>query len=800
MKLKNIICIMMMLCGMALSGRTLTVSLDGNAEFTSIQSAINASSNGDIVLVYPGTYYENVNFLDKRIELFSLEATTGDSTYISTTIIDGGRTAPCVTIENGLQNAHLRGFTLTNGLGAVRFMMEIRVGGGILIKDHCRAIITNCNIWGNYAGMGAGMTLYESTAALRGVKIHHNYASTTAGGILIWGHHSYLPNPGISFDPHNRCSIYENYGGNPTDIRVLDLRQNLQINLDMVSVDAPSEFYIQRNSNFIATSDFHDTIDYQRAYRSEVDHDLYVGPEGNDENSGLSPAQALRSITVAMHRIKPNENNRNTVRILPGNYTINDQIFPIPLKSHVNLMGVGLNDVIIQYEANNGIPASDVVFSSKQHDLMLSGLTIRGNIEDTLAVCPLSIYELHDSIIKDIVIENFFLWTTGIIYADTRNCTLQNFTLRNCITELFAFEDGSYIQSGIMRDCVFENIESLYPGDDPWGEPAVIGIWVREWLKMENCIFRDIRVQNLQPILGVLTNNIGSQINIEITNCIFEDLRCNWVEGTIFFQATNTDQLKINNCTFVNNYGATAAITTSGRVTYKNNIFYNPDAPYEMLIPNTFNAGFLSYIDIDYNLIYGGNSRVLNSYPGNMVTYRETNINADPMFASTNPSDSMFLRLRPNSPCINSGTPDTTGLNLPSYDLAGNWRIWDGRIDMGCFEYGSEPWVSVDDPTIPHIPAVSLGVWPNPFKVFTNIKVNVPQGGLGKAESASIAIYNIKGQKVKTIALDPSKAGEQFTYWDGRDSDNRLCSSGIYLLNLTVNGRNVSSKKVTFVR
>jgi flagellar hook assembly protein FlgD len=119
---------------------------------------------------------------------------------------------------------------------------------------------------------------------------------------------------------------------------------------------------------------------------------------------------------------------------------------------------------------------------------------------------------------------------------------------------------------------------------------------------------------------------------------------------------------------------------------------------------------------------------------------------------------------------------------------------------MGCFEYGSEPWVSVDDPTIPHIPAVSLDAWPNPFKDFTNIKVSMPQGGLGKAESANIAIYNIKGQKVKTIALDPSKAGEQFTYWDGRDSDNRLCSSGIYLLNLTVNGRNVSSKKVTLVR
>ena len=33
---------------------------------------------------------------------------------------------------------------------------------------------------------------------------------------------------------------------------------------------------------------------------------------------------------------------------------------------------------------------------------------------------------------------------------------------------------------------------------------------------------------------------------------------------------------------------------------------------------------------------------------------------------------------------------DTDGLGLLPYDLAGNWRIWDGRIDMGCYEYGSE--------------------------------------------------------------------------------------------------------------
>jgi hypothetical protein len=38
------------------------------------------------------------------------------------------------------------------------------------------------------------------------------------------------------------------------------------------------------------------------------------------------------------------------------------------------------------------------------------------------------------------------------------------------------------------------------------------------------------------------------------------------------------------------------------------------------------------------------------------------------------------------SPCINTGTPDTSGLFLPDYDIEGNPRICGFRIDMGAYE------------------------------------------------------------------------------------------------------------------
>jgi hypothetical protein len=118
-------------------------------------------------------------------------------------------------------------------------------------------------------------------------------------------------------------------------------------------------------------------------------------------------------------------------------------------------------------------------------------------------------------------------------------------------------------------------------------------------------------------------------------------------------------------------------------------------------------------------------------------------------------------------------------------------------------EVSHENYTSVDDPSIPEPVNHLERPYPNPFSTITNIKVNFP-GSEGaraeKIEQAGISIYNLKGQKVKSITLDPAKTGEQITYWDGRDADNTICSSVIYFVNLKVNGRNVSTRKLTFIK
>lgn len=122
---------------------------------------------------------------------------------------------------------------------------------------------------------------------------------------------------------------------------------------------------------------------------------------------------------------------------------------------------------------------------------------------------------------------------------------------------------------------------------------------------------------------------------------------------------------------------------------------------------------------------------------------------------------------------------------------------------MGAYEYGSEPYVSNDDPVIPVPAGIAISVYPNPFQHFTNLCIDLRSSAAGKNDAiydASISVYNIKGQRVKNISLGYPLKGEHLSYWDGRDANNIQCSSGIYFINLIVNGKSVNSRKVTLIR
>lgn len=111
--------------------RTLHVPADN----PTIQSAIDAASAGDILLVAPGLYPENLNLRGKAI---SIQSTEGPDV----TILDGQHLAPTVSFVTGeTRSATLSGFTIRNG--APDPHLPGSHGAGILLHGASPTIIGN---------------------------------------------------------------------------------------------------------------------------------------------------------------------------------------------------------------------------------------------------------------------------------------------------------------------------------------------------------------------------------------------------------------------------------------------------------------------------------------------------------------------------------------------------------------------------------------------------------------------------------------------------------------------------------
>ncbi|HOU17194.1 MAG TPA: S8 family serine peptidase [Candidatus Marinimicrobia bacterium] len=83
---------------------------------------------------------------------------------------------------------------------------------------------------------------------------------------------------------------------------------------------------------------------------------------------------------------------------------------------------------------------------------------------------------------------------------------------------------------------------------------------------------------------------------------------------------------------------------------------------------------------------------------------------------------------------------------------------------------------------------------PNPFNLVTTIKYGIPESGL-----ATITIYSITGQKVKTLVNDHLSAGYHQVQWNGTNNFGSEIASGLYILELK-SGSDHVMKKLMFAK
>ncbi len=163
-------------------------------DHSTIQAAINASTTGDTIIVSPGIYQENVNFLNKNLKVRSLDPLNPNC--VATTIIDGNQTGSCVEILDGQDDTTaIAGFYMKNGHGIF--------GGGVHVNSaQGPATLYNYIINCKADRYGGGID-YRSNASglIQYNTIINNYASDAGGGIHL--------GPGSYADVYNN-EIYNN--------------------------------------------------------------------------------------------------------------------------------------------------------------------------------------------------------------------------------------------------------------------------------------------------------------------------------------------------------------------------------------------------------------------------------------------------------------------------------------------------------------------------------------------------------------------------------------------------------------
>jgi parallel beta-helix repeat protein len=180
-------------------------------DYATIQAAVEAASNGDEILVAPGTYtgtgYWVINPLGKQITIRA----TGTA---EETILDGEGQRNVVACSNseGI-NTVIEGFTITGG--------DSEEGGGIHCYDS-NPMLTDCTITGNTAyKSGGGIFCESSSPTITGCTISDNTAADKfgkGGGIYCYDSSPTLTDTTVCGNaPDQIDGFWSDQGGNSID-------------------------------------------------------------------------------------------------------------------------------------------------------------------------------------------------------------------------------------------------------------------------------------------------------------------------------------------------------------------------------------------------------------------------------------------------------------------------------------------------------------------------------------------------------------------------------------------------------
>lgn len=656
--------------------------------------------------------------------------------------------------------------------------------GGGMYCSFSDPVFKNVIISHNTSDYGGGMYLScHSKPDMEFVTINDNQAST-GGGIYC---SSSIPH----FNDLNRCNIFLNnaYQGN-------DLWSNsyLEVAVDTFTVLFPTKFHADPIDNFC--------FDILNCKIEQVNADLYVSPLGDNTNSGLTADDPLKTIHYAFSVILADNLNPHTIFLSDGIYSpsSNGEFFPVNMLNYICLTGASEEGAILDAEGIGNVVTIDNTSGNCLSEITITGGSSNGisiNASNPL-VQNISISDNNDAGIycdnASPVTKNLLITQneTGYCCENSSNPDIINVAITgNNVGMACKNASGPRLQnveiSGNDERGIICNgnsgpfLENVLISNNSGGgmqcsqsspvlkhvtisENSIDGIWSGGYGGGINCV--DHSSPLLENVLitgnsvskswlgdggwggGIYCNDFSNPVlkNVQFSGNTAEHTGagmacysdCNPVLVNVTMTGNNSE----------NTGGAIYSYLTSNPLIV-NSIFWN-DLPHEV---------FATFISINYSDIQGG-------WEGN------GNIDADPLFVG---SGDYPYALSDDSPCINAGTQDTTGLNLPEYDLAGNPRLIGGRIDLGAYENQNVATGIVRDVSVSDY---GFSCAPNPFSGETTILFHLKSPAGTKVE-----VCNSKGQIMDVLSDEHLNPGKYALRWEPQN-----LSPGIYFLRLHITG------------
>ena len=471
----------------------------------------------------------------------------------------------------------------------------------------------------------------------------------------------------------------------------------------------------------------------------------------------------------------------DTLTIMPGTSVISERYFGVTVLG--SFYAVGEEDVRISFTV-----ADTTGYSNYENPVAgaWKGLAFIKSNDVKCSYCDFSYGKNHDGT------DGGMMWINGVNNMVISNCVFHHNTTRRRGAAIYA--ENSTLN---IHDCeVYENIAEAPLGEYTWG----VGFqFLKCDLNIHDMIFHDnhsssaygggmnIDSCNMELNNAVFYNNyavnaagLGIQrckdYTVKVSNILaYNNASVHYGGGL----AVATSDPELNNLTIVNNYcgagGGGMQMAFNASPTLNNCIFWNNHGVYEINETDTLEYymgsqiwlwGADCYPMFNNGLVqYGLDS--INAHEYLPEGHYNDMIDADPLFADEKHHD---YKLSANSPCINTGVEDITGLFIPETDLAGGPRVFNGRIDMGCFEWND---IGVNEVSSYE---KQISIYPNPLNDNSVCVIN-----LSKKTDVVLRLISLDGKEVYREDCGTFEAGENRIPLDGMIK-NVVKGNNVYLL------------------